>query len=195
MRYVKWRISIHTNAQNHIMRWEKNKKSVFFPRTYFCGNYFCRKFSHKRPIILWERHNTHIHTHIHQNSIQQMLMATMRNPIANTHYTQTKRVDHDIEKFNTSLNKFEFGSHKTDTWEIKQSIISSLFLPAIPNANRLLCFFIRIKHFVLDYTENNAHQNHNKNGFILHPNVSLASEKKKNTPNIFFNKFLLQFEL
>lgn len=136
MRYVKWRISIHTNAQNHIMRWEKNKKSVFFPRTYFCGNYFAEKFRTKDPLYC-ERHK---HTHIHQNNIQQMLMATMRNPIANTHYTQTKRVDHDIEKFNTSLNKFEFGSYKTDTCEFKQSIISSLFLPATPNANRLLCF-------------------------------------------------------
>lgn len=138
MRYVKWRISIHTNAQNHIMRWEKKKKICFFPSNLFLRQLFCRKIRTKDPLYC-ERHK-HTYTHIHQNNIQQMLMATMRNPIANTHYTQTKRVDHDIEKFNTSLNKFEFGSHKTDTWEIKQSIISSLFLPAIPNANRLLCF-------------------------------------------------------
>lgn len=120
---------------HHEMREEQ--KIGFFPSNLFLRQLFCRKISHKRPIILWE---TQTHTHIHQNNIQQMLMATMRNPIANTHYTQTKRVDHDIEKFNTSLNKFEFGSYKTDTCEFKQSIISSLFLPATPNANRLLCF-------------------------------------------------------
>lgn len=63
----------------------------------------------------------------------------MRNPIANTHYTQTKRADHDIEKSNTSFNNFEFGLHETDTWEIKQSIISSLWLNA---KSALLCEFV-----------------------------------------------------
>lgn len=158
---------------------------------------FCRKIRTKGPLYC-ERHK---HTYIHiQNNIQQMLMAPMRNPIANTHYTQTKRVDHDIEKFNTSLNKFgsQFGSHKTDTWEIKQSIISSLFLPATPNSNRLLCFLFEynILFKIISKTMPIKITIKMVSFYTRTPNVSLASERKKSTHiEYFFNKLILQFEL
>lgn len=97
----------HKRTKSHHEMREEQKIGFFSLELIFAAIIFAEKFRTKDPLYC-ERHK---HTHIHQNNIQQMLMATMRNPIANTHYTQTKRVDHDIEKFNTSLNKFEFGSY------------------------------------------------------------------------------------